>query len=648
MSSRPLLPQSDPNPAARQRALEQARAAYQYDQTIVPPLQLAHEVPETDTPSAKWISKAGVAAAKIGLNLLANKSAWLAGDGPLFFGEGPGESPEQAAIEAEREKQRAFLEEVAALEEEEAAMAEGPMAFGLFDNPLFEEVTERVFHILGARYIDPNAPVDPWISPATPNGRPESTEDYTALFRTLSPPDQVRTYQTDAAFCRARVAGPNARQIRRVEALPENFPVTEAHFALGAPGGDTLAAALSEGRVFMCDYAVLGEVLEPNVAPDGALKFVHSPMALFAVPPGGGALWPVAIQCSQAPDPEESPVITPDQGWRWRMARYIVECADANVHEVVAHLAMTHLRTEPIVLATARQLAPNHPLSVLLRTHFEGTLSINSAAASSMIAPKGAVDRIFAGTLDSTIRLGAQAILKPDYLDRMLPRDLVLRGVDDPEIIRDYPYRDDAQRLWAAIDEWVGEYVGLYYESDAAVAEDTELAAWVQTLRQPVEEGGIAGFPLVGDRAGLVGLLTYIIFTVSAEHAAVNFPQWTDMAYAPALSGACWAPAPKASSPASEQAFLDLLPPLQLAELQLEFLNLLGGMYFTQLGDYRANRWPYGSALKDPAVAPALGRFRAALNQVEAEISAVNANPALRAVPYTHLLPSRIPQSINI
>lgn len=642
MALRPVPPQFDPAPETRARSIEAARDVYKYDGNLLPPLQLSHEVPEADKPSAKWSAKAGTAVAKLALNLVANKVAWLGSGGPLFFG-GSG-NPQTAALDAERADVEAFMTAVSEMDTEE--VADGLVAFGQTDGGLAAQVQRRIQEVLGANYIGSTTKIDPWISPATPNGRPSDASDYADLFRTLRAPHA--DFRSDTAFARACLAGPNPMQILRVTELPDHFPVQEKHFALGAPPSDSLARALDEGRVFLCDYAILGEVLVPNTAPDGAQKYVNAPMALFAVPPGGGALRPVAIQCAQKPDAHATPILTPNMGWHWEMAKYVVRCADANVHEVVSHLCMTHLRTEAIVLATARHLAANHPLTVLLRPHFEGTLHINHEAVTIMLAPKGAIDRIFAGTIESIHGLAARTLQVPDYLERMLPRDLAARGVDDKTMLPDYPYRDDSLRIWSAIHAWIREYVGTYYHTDLDVIQDNELAAWTRALSEPVHCGGVAGFGSITNRQMLVDKLTHIVFTASAQHAAVNFPQWTDMSQARALSGGCWALAPSSSTPNTEQSWLDLLPPLQLAELQLEFLYLLGSVYHTQLGDYRNNRWPYGDALDDPAIALPLSRFRSTLEVIERDIMAINQNRNLRAVPYEHLLPSRIPQSINI
>ena len=127
--------------------------------------------------------------------------------------------------------------------------------------------------------------------------------------------------------------------IRRITALPVNFPVTTAQYARAIPG-DTLDRALAEGRVYLADYALL------DGAQDGSFpaapKFLSAPLALFAVEPVGKAFMPVAIQCGQLPGPT-TPVFTPTDGTAWLMAKSVLEVADGNYHQAITHLGRTHL-----------------------------------------------------------------------------------------------------------------------------------------------------------------------------------------------------------------------------------------------------------------------------------------------------------------
>jgi arachidonate 15-lipoxygenase len=370
-------------------------------------------------------------------------------------------------------------------------------------------------------------------------------------------------------------------------------------------------------------------------------------MALFAVPPRGSSLIPVAIQCGQ--DPAAHPIFTPspaaDRLWGWEMAKLVVEVADGNYHELFTHLGRTHLVIEAFAVATHRHLAEVHPIWALLVPHFEGTLFINEAAATSLIAADGPIDHIFAGTIASSQLAAVDARLAFDFRGKMLPADLAARGVGTGSALADYPYRDDALLVWNAIHEWARQYVDLYYASDADVTGDSELAAWAACL---AGEAKIRGFGPVTTRGQLIDICTMVMFTASAQHAAVNFPQKDIMAFAPAITGAGWQAAPNGERGHDKPGWLAMMPPMALALQQLNVLELLGSVHYRPLGDYRSNAFPYPTWFQDPRVTAAEGPlawFQAALQGVEAEIVARNAQ---RLQPYPYLQPSLIPTSINI
>jgi arachidonate 15-lipoxygenase len=195
-----------------------------------------------------------------------------------------------------------------------------------------------------------------------PARRPEQLEEYAQLFRTIGLPPIARDFQEDAVFAWMRLAGPNPTSLQGVARLDDRFPVSEAIFQSVLPG-DSLEAAGKEGRLFLADYAALAGV-ECGTFPHGQ-KYIYAPLALFAVDRQSQKFRPVAIQCEQAPGPD-APIFTPHDGVNWLLAKTVVEVADGNLHEMVAHLARTHLLMEPFVVCTHRQLARNHPLNRLL------------------------------------------------------------------------------------------------------------------------------------------------------------------------------------------------------------------------------------------------------------------------------------------
>jgi arachidonate 15-lipoxygenase len=476
-----------------------------------------------------------------------------------------------------------------------------------------------------------------------------SMDNYLDLFQTLPVPAIAYNFIEDSIFARLRVAGPNSMLLTGISALPDNFVLTAEQYA-SVVANDDLETALAAGRVYICDYKALGE-LEPG-AWQGRAKFCYQPLALFAVPPGGASIIPVAIQCGQ--DADEYPAILPSTSnqalWAWEMAKLVVQVADGNYHELFVHLAHTHLVIEAVAVATHRHLAGIHPLWALLVPHFEGTLFINDQAAKSLIAPGGPIDYIFAGTIASSEKAAADARLDFDFMGKMLPADLSARHVRDASKLPDYPYRDDALLVWQAIHDWVREYVHVYYADDAAVATDSELAAWSADL---AGTGRIRNFPAaIMTRSQLTDICTMVLFTASAQHAAVNFPQKDVMSFAPAVTGAAWMPAPDGAGN-DKSDWLAMMPPQKLALQQLDVLWLLGSLHYRPLGDYRSNAFPYPNWFQDSAITGAgvtaaeapLPRFQAALRAVEAQIVKRNQN---RLRPYPYLQPSLIPTSINI
>lgn len=579
-----FLPQSDPNPERRERVLNSRQDDYQYNYTYVSPLAMVERVPLRDQFSLKWLHEV----VKRVLTVIANHIEYEGDPARL----------------ADEHKYHSLIREIG-----ESATTD---ARGLVRS--VRAAIDRE-----ARCI-----------------RPKSLDDYADLFRKIGLPAIHRDFRDDRVFADMRVAGPNPLMIQRVRRLDDRFPVTEAHFHRALPN-DSLAAAADEGRLYLADFALLN-VLEPGNFPCGN-KYAYAPLALFAVNKQSRELVPVAIQCGQTPGPE-MPIFTKDDGYNWLIAKTIVEIADGNVHEAVSHLGRTHLFVEPFVIATYRRLGKNHPLGRLLRPHFEGTLAINDAAQAYLIAPQGGVDKLTCGTIESTRTLVVKGL--EDYLfnHAMLPLSLKARGVDDKELLPNYPFRDDAMLYWDAIHTWVTDYLTIYYPSDADVAQDVELKTWFEELI--ANDGGrVRGLGLNGalaTRAYLADVATLIIYTGSVQHAAVNFPQYDLMSYTLNMPLAGYAPPPKSKTGATEQDFLNLLPPLDMALMQLDLGYILGTVHYTQLGHYRS------CYFRNPRTMLPLAKFAKQLKQIGDTIT--ERNQTRRR--YDFLLPGGIPQSINI
>ncbi|MFS2164842.1 lipoxygenase family protein [Variovorax sp. Varisp62] len=482
---------------------------------------------------------------------------------------------------------------------------------------------------------------------------PKTVAQYDALFVTIEKPAISQLLHDNDLFAAMRVAGPNPTLIQRATALPAKFPLSDAQYRQVMGAGDSLADAAASGRLYILDYQGLGDMAPagPQAKPLTGTGYIHAPIALFARPKTGRSLVPVAIQCGQ--EPTLAPIFlrvddtaNAEAWWAWQSAKTAVQVADFNYHEMFVHLGRTHLMSEAFAMATQRQFATAHPLSRLLSPHLEGAMFINEAATLIIMAPLTTGDVILAAPIETLQSACGRDRLAYDFQDRMmLPNDLRTRGVDDTAALPDYPYRDDGLLVWNAIAQWVGDYVATYYLSDGDVTGDYELKAWATEL---ATSGKVHGFRPITTRAQLVDVLTAIIFNASAQHAAVNFPQYSVMTYAPFSAGTGGMPAPTGSAGQSEASWSQMLPSRLAAQEQILLFHILGGVYYRPLGEYKDNVFPHLPVLIDPAIAGQGGpleRFRNALAAIEATIRQRNTT---RTRPYEHLLPSRIPSSTNI
>ncbi|GAA4356507.1 lipoxygenase family protein [Kangiella marina] len=434
----------------------------------------------------------------------------------------------------------------------------------------------------------------------------------------------------------------------------------------------SLEQATQDGLLYVCDYEQF-EGLEGSELHD-LKRYPAAPIAVFYWNPNppkgfptGGALQPIAIQLGQSFDENKTPIFTPndcanandENGVKWQIAKLIVQNTCAIQHETVAHLGACHLVIEPMVVAANRQLAQTHPLMVLLKPHFRFTLDINNGAIHSLIVPGGVVASVLSTSIQSSGELIVKAHEKWRF-DKQNPEVLFeQRGVSDKRL-PSFPFREDTLELWAAIKQYVRDYLELYYqgstddERNIHVKEDYELQNWINEMVNPkyaaikgmdglVETGEPDKPYAIDDFAYLVEVVALIIYTASAQHAAVNYAQYPLMSYIPSVTGSIYQPAPTKAQELTEESFLDWLPPLDVALYQASFGYLLTEVQYDVLGYYSDNpRQPY---FADPRVRRVVSEFQFALKEIEIRVHKRNEQ---RPFPYLCQLPSLIPNSISI
>ena len=225
--------------------------------------------------------------------------------------------------------------------------------------------------------------------------------------------------------------------------------------------------------------------------------------------------------------------------------------------------------------------------------------------------------------------------------------DLERRGVLDPAVLPDYPYRDDSLPVWEAIERFVKDFLAVFYPTDAEVQQDTELQAFASEMTR-ADAGGLPGAPSsFSTVAELAHFLTQTIFTASAQHAAVNNGQYDYIGYIPNFPAAIYTPPPTDRLDRSDKEIDDSFPPTAPAARQIGFVHVLS----TPTRDPMTGEEKFLLAADPPffegfsGAQEAQNAMFAAMRDLSEQIWGRN---LLRAVPYTYLDPAQIAQSIAI
>ncbi|MGV0026711.1 lipoxygenase family protein [Phormidesmis priestleyi ANT.L61.2] len=466
---------------------------------------------------------------------------------------------------------------------------------------------------------------------------------------------------SDREFAYQRLVGPNPMSLRRVVDRSELHRWQTSCVRSNGEAIDFDQAA-SQNRLFVLDYPALQ--FAPADLQVG--RYVGSPRALFYQ--GSHGLEPLLIQLEAG-----GKIAAPGDADEWMRSKLYVQVADITQHELLTHLCFTHLAMEAFAIATPRQLPANHPFSRLLKPHFRFLLAINTRGNAILLGEGAAIDKLMAPTRAASLSLMNRAYRERSFESYAYPQDLSDRGVE-PEFLPEYPYRDDARLLWEAIERYVTAYLHRYYADDQAVQQDIDLQNWAAELGAPlntrsknefaqapdwipqdiaaqvglsVEElpdfPRVPGFPTSQNPGEIktlqqaIAVATQVIFTCSAQHAAVNFSQFDYFGYVPN------APLAAYTQPDVPASLKQLLPPPEQELGQMELTFALSGVLYSRLGSSDMMQF---TDLGDVQI---LNQFQSELQKIEQEIANRNQHRLSKfGSDYPYLLPSRIPNSINI
>ena len=216
-------------------------------------------------------------------------------------------------------------------------------------------------------------------------------------------------------------------------------------------------------------------------------------------------------------------------------------------------------------MATMRNLPDAHPIYKLLSPHFRYTMAINARARATLINDGGIIAKAFGigGAGMKELLKRASTAYSVDWTN--IKKYVKQRGVDNPDQLPGYYYRDDGLKVFAAFEEYVSDVVNSFYASDNDVKCDSELQCWAEDIHTNAFPGYFDrerghDFPkTITTKDALIERCTVIIFTGSAQHASVNFGQYEIYGFVPNAPFALRQPPPTKKG-ADYQKLLDTLP----------------------------------------------------------------------------------------
>ncbi|XP_067828237.1 polyunsaturated fatty acid 5-lipoxygenase-like isoform X2 [Heptranchias perlo] len=345
-------------------------------------------------------------------------------------------------------------------------------------------------------------------------------EDFDRIFLRIKNPVAAfarEHWKEDWFFGYQFMNGLNPVLIQKCGKIPVNFPVTNA-MVRKFLGNSTLAQEIKNGNIFIVNYKIL-DGIGANVI-HGVQQYLAAPICLLYLDKQN-RMMPIAIQLKQTPGGDNPIFLPSDPELDWLLAKTWVRSADFQFFQLISHLLRTHLIAEPFCIATIRQLPSVHPIYKLLMPHTRYTLEINTRGRKELISENGVMIKAFGVGVEGYTLLTQREFLAITYQSLCLPESLELRGVEE---LKGYYYKDDSLQIWSAIHKFVTKIVRFYYENDQQVKDDPELQAWIKDLTgigfQDLKNSGIP--TSFSNRNELCKFLTMVIFTCSAQHAAVN------------------------------------------------------------------------------------------------------------------------------
>nr|CAB3221311.1 arachidonate 5-lipoxygenase-like [Phallusia mammillata] len=467
-------------------------------------------------------------------------------------------------------------------------------------------------------------------------------EDYHRLYKhhdlQRAKANALDGWDTDEGMGRLTLNGISPLSFYRCSELPEGFNVTTADLKGLLREGKTLEDEMEAGLIYVSDYYKHLEGISRNTDFDGNQIYCANAMGMFYVRPDKKFV-PIAIQL--VPGDRDYLFTSLDSKDEWLLAKMYFRCAEGNFHQWIVHYVNTHGIIETIGIACFRCLPRSHPVHKLLRPHVKNVAAINIDARQNLIPPSGKANKALAISASELARKNYKTF---NFGDLMIPNYIKKLGLDDPELLPYYYYRDDVLELWEIMRKYVGSVLKVYYKCDEDVREDFELQDWIRDVAVEGvawQDGDYRGVPdHIDTLEQLIDICHTVIFTSSAQHSAVNFGQFDTYKYIPSATGGMMLP-PHRRGEGTMERIMTSLPGVRVSGTFIAFAFILSTYSDSEvfLGNFPQRLFT------DEETMQCQRDFKADLEVFSEKIKERNLK---LDHPYTYLLPERIPNGTSI
>ncbi len=329
---------------------------------------------------------------------------------------------------------------------------------------------------------------------------------------------------------------------------------------------------IAKGLLYEIDLTIFN-TLQPQQAPDRSTRFTPATLTLLQQDPATKALTPVAVVVSGYQGSGTQAYLPGDGAWL-----YALQAAKTSVTvwgTWLGHVYHWHLVTGAMQQAMLLHLDDNSALYKLVAPQSKYLNAFDTVLLLRwQIAPPTSLVSPFQFLSLCNTFAAARSFFDDDPLVTLTRLGLKQADFTVNSPWDKYPLVGHLLKLWDATAAYVKVFVQESYPTDASVANDQALQAWMAEAANP-SAGNIRGLPTMKTRDALTSMLTSLLYRVTAHGSgrlpASSNPGLTFIAnFPPCLQNAT---IPEPGQSISTKQLLQYLPNTGTLGAELTFYN---------------------------------------------------------------------------